>query len=586
VGYEVNSELPKITHKFPMLSLDKITTTEEILSFVENKKAVMSLKEDGLSVRIVYNSNGDIESLATRGDGKIGTNITSNLCAFSNIPLHIDTGGEEFIIDGEAICTFENFYRLNSELDVPYKHPRAVASGTVSLLDPNEAKKRKLNFIAWKFVQGSKRTSYGERLRELSEIGFDVAPWLYINTELIGQCICMLKDKAAELSHPYDGICIAIDDTSIWDKLGATSKFPHHSKAYKFAQEAEETTIRKFEFSLGKSGQLTPVAHFDSVVLDNTDVAKASCHNITYCKNLKLGIGARVNVIKAMQIIPQIIECLEEGEEFTYPIACPVCGGNTSIKKDNESEVLICTNPNCSGKKLAQFSHFVSRKAMDIQGLSEATLEKFIELGWLNQFIDIYHLSDHRVEMIKLDGFGKKSVDKLLGAIEKSRTVKLENFIAALGIPNIGLSAAKTISKHFNGNYEEFINAYFYWHFDWTKLDDFGNVMADSINSYLHDNLEAINDLVVEMNFIEPEEKVVTENTLNGLKFCITGSFTQPRDSLKAQLEARGAKFVSSVSKNLDVLFAGEKAGSKLAKAQSLGVKVAYEDELMKMLEV
>lgn len=586
VGYEVNSALPKITHKFPMLSLDKITTEKEILDFVGDSKAVMSLKEDGLSIRIIYNSYGDIESIATRGNGQVGTDITANLCVFSNIPTHINTDGKEFIIDGEAICTFSNFDRLNSKLEVPYKHPRAVASGSVSLLDPNEAKKRQLNFIAWKFVQGSNKVSYGERLQELYELGFDVVPWVYVDNNYISNCISMLKNSANKLSHPYDGICIAIDDTSIWDSLGATSKFPRHSKAYKFAQDAEETTIRGFEFSMGKSGQLTPVAHFDSIVLDNTDVSKASCHNISYCKNLKLGVGAQVKVIKAMQIIPQIIECVEEGDTFSWPSKCPVCGGATVIKKDNESEVLICTDPECAGKKLAQFTHFVSKKGMDIKNLSEATLQDLLSHGFIHDFADIYNLSTHQNDLIRLEGFGKKSVDKLLKSIEDSRNVKLENFIAALGIPNIGLSAAKTMAQFFK-DWETFIRVgvmgmTYGKYCDWTSLDDFGEVMANSLNEYFKSNRDKIIRLAAEMNFIVEEKS--TDNSLDGLKFCITGSFSQPRDGLKKQLESRGAKFISSVSKNLDILFAGDKAGSKLTKAQQLGVRVANEEELMKML--
>ena len=585
VGCKVDADLPKITHKLPMLSLKNITTIEEILDFIGRKKAVMSLKEDGLSIRLYYNKNGDLSIASTRGDGIIATDITSNICCFTNIPLHINTHGKEFIIDGEAICTFDNFDRLNSNLETPYKHPRALASGTISLLDPNEARKRKLDFVAWKLTQGSDKVSYGDQLCELQNLGFDVVPWCYADIKRIENCISMLKTRAANLSHPYDGICIAVDNTSIWESLGSTSKFPHHSRAYKFEQDAQETVVTEFEFSLGKSGQLTPVAHFNSVILDNTEVSKASCHNISYCKNLNLGVGAKVKVIKSMQIIPQIVECVEEGSIFEWPDTCPVCGGPTSINKDNESEVLICTNPNCTGKKNAQLTHFVSKKAMDIKNLSEATLEKFISLDYIKNFRDIYHLSDYYNELIQLDGFGKKSVDKLLLAIEKSRDVKLENFIAALGIPNIGSSAAKTISNRFDGDYEDFINAYFYWHFDWTNLEDFGQVMADSMNTYLHDNLEMINELAAEMRFVKRECKEENDNSLAGLKFCITGSFSQSRDKLKELLEAKGAKFVGSVSKNLDVLFCGEKSGSKLNKAQSLGVRIAYEDELIKMLE-
>lgn len=590
VGYGVSNELPKITHDFPMLSLDKITTTEEILNFVDGQKAVMSLKEDGLSVRIIYNKNGDIESLSTRGDGYVGTNITANMCAFTNIPLHISTNGKECIIDGEAICTFSNFERLNKKLEIPYKHPRAVASGTVSLLDPNEANKRGLDFIAWKFVQGSDKTSYGDRLDELTELGFDVVPWVYVNKTHITECINILKDSAKTLSHPYDGICVALDDTSIWDSLGATSKFPHHSKAYKFEQEAEETTIQSFEFSLGKSGQLTPVARFDTVVLDNTDVSKASCHNISYCKNLKLGIGAKVMVIKSMQIIPQIIECVEEGSVFEWPSTCPVCGGKTAIKKDNESEVLICTNQECAGKKLARFTHFVSRKCANIDGLSEATLEKFISLGYINDFKSIYKLSDHYDKLIEVDGYGPKSIQKLLLSIEKSRDIKLENFITALGIPNIGISAAKTIAKYFNNDFEAFMNTEigraYGKPFDWTNLDDFGEVMANSISQYIHENYSDMMALAVEMRFIIPEKSAIKENPFNGKSICVTGklnSFT--RDSINEKIVSLGAKAVGSVSKKCDYLITNEASGSsKYKKAVELNVPIITEDEFIKMI--
>jgi DNA ligase (NAD+) len=290
-------------------------------------------------------------------------------------------------------------------------------------------------------------------------------------------------------------------------------------------------------------------------------------------------------VFKANCIIPQVRYAEKDGdEEILIPTTCPVCGGPTSVKKDNASEVLVCTNPNCHGKLLGKLNNFVSRKNMNIEGLSEATLEKFISLGYINDFKSIYKLSEHKNKLILLDGFGPKSINKLLDNIEKSRDVKLENFIAALGIEGIGIAAAKTISEYFNGNYEDFINAYFYWHFDWTTLKDFGQVMADNMNTYLHDNFEMINELALEMRFLKHECKQIADSSLSGIRFCITGSFSQSRDVLKQKLEEKGAKFVSGVSKNLDVLYCGDKAGSKLTKAQSLGVRVAYEDELMKDL--
>lgn len=586
VGYRVHDELPKFKHDIPMLSLDKITTIDEILNFIGSNKAIMSVKEDGLSIRLMYNKNGDLVVAATRGTGIEGSNITENLCAFTNIPTHIETGGKEFIIDGEAICTFENLERLNQNLETPYKHPRAVSSGTVSLLDANEARKRRLNFIAWKFVQGSDSNSYGERLRELSELGFDVVPWCYANNNYIDNCLQMLQDSAHKLSHPYDGIVIALDDVAYGESLGETSKFPKHSKAYKFAQDAEETVINGFEFSLGKSGQLTPVACFDSVVLDGTDVSRCSCHNVSYCKNLRLGIGAKVKVIKSMQIIPQIIECVEEGESFTWPSECPVCGGATAIKQDNESEVLICTNLECDGKKIAQFTHFVSRKAMNIQGLSEKTLELLISHGFLHNYKDIYHLKDHRDKLILLDGLGEKSVDKLLNSIEKSRVITLDRFITALGIPNIGYSAAKTISSFCKGDIYNLFNAFFN-NFDWTKLDEFGDTMAYNIEEYLQSHVANIEELADEMHFIVENISSSSEN-LSGKSFCITGSLTHypNRDALVKVIEDNGGKYVSGVSKKTDYLINNDTTSTsgKNKKAIELNIPIISEDDFLKML--
>lgn len=586
VGYRVHDELPKFKHDIPMLSLDKITTIDEILNFIGSNKAIMSVKEDGLSIRLMYNKNGDLMVAATRGTGIEGSNITENLCAFTNIPTHIETGGKEFIIDGEAICTFENLERLNQNLETPYKHPRAVASGTVSLLDANEARKRRLNFIAWKFVQGSDSNSYGERLRELSELGFDVVPWCYANNNYIDNCLQMLQDSAHKLSHPYDGVVIALDDVAYGESLGETSKFPKHSKAYKFAQDAEETVINGFEFSLGKSGQLTPVACFDSVVLDGTDVSRCNCHNVSYCKNLRLGIGARVKVIKSMQIIPQIIECVEEGESFTWPSECPVCGGATAIKQDNESEVLICTNLECDGKKLAQFTHYVSRKAMNIDGLSEKTLELLISHGFLHNYKDIYHLKEYKNKITQLPGMGAKSVDKLLDSIEKSRAVTLDRFITALGIPNIGSSAAKAISKQFNGDHYDFVQALANG-YDFSQIDDFGEITNKSLHDWWDSKDPMVELLPVEMNFIV-ENDVGSSSNLDGKSFCITGSLTHypNRDALVKAIEDNGGKYVSGVSKKTDYLINNDTTSTsgKNKKAIELNIPIISEDDFLKML--
>lgn len=572
----------KIEHSKPMLSAAKTKDINEIKKFLGEQPFYCSYKLDGLTLCVRY-SNGEFVQAVTRGNGIIGEDVTEQAKMIGNIPMNIPYN-KELELRGECVVSWENFRKINENLEIPYSHPRNLAAGSLRNLDTNITKDRNLSYIVFECVSDlydddNLFDSKWDELGYLNHLGFETVGRCHGNIE---DCIEAMQPEFCK--YPVDGLIFEMCMKKYSKSLESTSHHEGCRMALKWADSTYETTLLDVEWNPTRTGLISPVAVFEEIDLDGALTTRATLHNVSIIKQLELGIGDTITVYRSNMVIPKIDDNLTRSNSLIIPDKCPCCGGKAIIKNTENSQVLMCINPDCSAKKIAKFTHFVSRNCMNIEGLSEATLEKFIELGWLNQFIDIYHLSDHRVEMIKLDGFGKKSVDKLLGAIEKSRTVKLENFIAALGIPNIGLSAAKTISKHFNRNYEEFINAYFYWHFDWTKLDDFGNVMADSINSYLHDNLEAINDLAAEMNFIEPEEKVMTENTLNGLKFCITGSFSQPRDNLKAQLEARGAKFVSSVSKNLDILFAGEKAGSKLTKAQSLGVRVAYEDELMKLL--
>ena len=384
--------------------------------------------------------------------------------------------------------------------------------------------------------------------------------------------------------NPTDGWMFEFNDLEYGESLGSTEHHDRKMFALKPEVEGYDTYFRGIEYNTCRTGVVSMTALFDSVEIGNTMVSRATLHNIDFFNGLELGKGDLITVTKFNEITPGIMDNQTRSGTYKLIDTCPSCGEKLIIKNTGTANILFCPNENCPSRNLAKFTHFVSKNCMNIEGLSGATLEKFISLGYINDFKSIYHLSEHKKELMRLDGFGAKSIQKLLDSIEKSRDVKLENFIAALGIPNIGLSAAKTISKHFNGNYEEFINAYFYWHIDWRILEDFGHVMADSMNDYLHDNLEMINGLALEMRFVKHECKQVINSPLNGIKFCITGSFSQSRDTLKQKLEEKGAKFVSSVSKNLDVLYCGDKAGSKLTKAQSLGVRVAYEDELMKDL--
>jgi DNA ligase (NAD+) len=388
--------------------------------------------------------------------------------------------------------------------------------------------------------------------------------------------------KADESKYPVDGLIFELCMKSYSKSLEATEHHEGCRIALKWADTVYETTLLNVEWNPTRTGLISPVAIFEEIDLDGALTTRATLHNLSIIKQLELGIGDTITVYRSNMVIPKIDDNLTRSNTLVIPDKCPCCGAETIIKDTDNSQALMCPNPDCSAKRIAQFTHFVSRKCMNIDGLSEKTLETLLSHGFIHNFKDIYYLSNHYNALICLDGFGKKSIENLLKSIEDSRNVKLENFIAALGINGIGLSASKTIAEHFNNKFDLVINATF-CKYDFTKMNDFGDVMANSLQSYFDEHITDICDLSNEMNFIV-EEKLI-DNSLEGLKFCITGSFNQSRDGLKKQLEDRGAKFVSSVSKNLDVLFAGDKAGSKLTKAQQLGVRVANEEELMKILE-
>ena len=587
VGYEVVSELGKVTHNHPMLSLDKTKNVDDVIKFLGNKDGIIMAKVDGLTCSLRY-VNGYLISAETRGNGEVGEDILHCAKTIKNIPLEINCL-DEVIIDGEVIITYDDFEKINVALpkDQKYKHPRNLASGSIRQLDSSVAAQRNMKFIAWKLIKGINSNSFFDNWLFMSSLGFDVVmllslPSQLVDKKLIEHSIYLVKEDAKNEGIPIDGCVFGYDDIAYGESLGATGHHLRNQLAFKFYDELYPTKLQYIDWTIGKSSQLTPTAVFDAVEIDGTEITRASLHNISIIKNIGLTNDCTVNVFKANQIIPQIDSCESDGNgEIKIPKTCPICGGKTAIKKDNESEVLICTNEECTGKKLAQFTHFVSKKGMDIRGMSEATIQDLISHGFIHNFKDIYHLSDYQNDIAQLDGFGQKSVDNLLKSIEDSRNVKLENFIAALGIDGIGSSASKTIASYFK-NLDAILDAY-NEAFDWTILNDFGQTTANNINNFFNSNITMVYSLSKEMNFIVPEQS--TDTSLEGLKFCITGSFNQSRDSLKKQLEDRGAKFISSVSKNLDILFAGDKAGSKLTKAQQLGVLVADENELIKMLE-
>lgn len=574
VGYEVKSELQKVVHNHPMLSLAKTKDWNEFIRYFGDKDVIGMVKMDGLTCSLRY-INGELVSAETRGNGEIGEDILHNIKTVKAVPHKIQYK-DELIVDGEIICTYDDFKPFAAE----YKNPRNFASGSIRLLDSNECAKRPLTFVVWNVIKGFEgENSFLKKLDLIEKQGFTVVPW---TSSFDWDAKDFLIEQAKKYGYPIDGLVGHFDDIKYGESLGATSHHSNAAYAFKFYDELTETTLRDVEWTLGRTSVLTPTAVFDSVDIDGSSVSRASLHNLSIMKNLGLTKNCTIRIFKANQIIPQVDSADKDGDvPIKIPNKCPVCGGAISIQQDNESEVLVCTNPDCIGKKIARFTHFVSRHCMNIDGLSSATLETLISHGFIHNYKDIYHLSSHRSELIRLDGYGAKSIDNLLESIEKSRNVKLENFITALSIPHIGISAAKAISNKFNGDPYEFIHA-LSSDYDFSQIDGFGEITNKSLHDWWKSKDSMVELLPMEMNFIVEEKSA--NNSLSGLKFCITGTFSQPRDAIKVMLESKGAKFISHVSKNLDVLFVGDKAGSKLAKAQQLGIKIADENELMKIL--
>ena len=459
VGAKVKSKLEKIRHERPMLSLDKCHNIQELIDFAKDDDCFLSVKCDGLSTRLIY-ENGKLVSAETRGDGETGQQVLFHIEQYCNVPMCIPVANK-YVIDGESVIFNSDFEIINRHLpeDEKFSNPRNLASGTLSNLDASITKGRSMRFIAWRVIDGDHTDGHFYRLKNAEKMGFTLAPMLtYDNKsndkDQLENMLHNLKKQANEIGLPMDGIVMAKNSHVKAESMGRTSKFFRHSIAYKFDDETYETKLKYIDWTLGRTGILTPTAVFNPVEIDGAEVTRASLHNINILKELGLTNNCTVYTFKANQIIPQIRSCKNDGcGEIEIPDICPVCNGSTVIRKDSESEVLVCINPDCIGKQLARFNHFVSKKAMNIDGLSEKTLEVLLSHGFIHDFVDIYRLSGHQNTLICLDGFGKKSVEKLLKSIEDSRNVKLENFIYALGIPNIGLSAAKTISKYFNGNY-------------------------------------------------------------------------------------------------------------------------------------
>lgn len=622
VGYEVISKLDKVKHSHPMLSLNKTKSIDDLISFIGNRNCVFSLKMDGLTILLTYD-NGKLIRAETRGNGIEGEDITHNAITFENIPLTISYKGK-LEVEGEAIITYDDFNKINEELskDKQYKNPRNLASGSVRQLDSKITAQRHLKFIAWKVpyieneiewydeetgenVTTKTLSSYANKLKCIKELGFDIVPYTTHTTfsdrtkQALEKTIEMLKGVAKEFSYPIDGLVMTYNDTSYAESLGNTDHHPKHSIAFKFYDDIEETILTDVEWQVGKSGHITPVAIFKPVDIDGTIVERASLHNLSIFNDFKLSIGDRITVYKANQIIPKIKENLSIKDKqnknviyIDYPELCPVCGKHTLVDKNNNSDVLTCSNPHCKGKILSRLSHFISKEAMNIDGLSESTLEKLLDLDCITSGLwSIYDLHDYKDYLYKTEGygFGKKSIDKLLANIEKSRTTTLDRLINGLSIPSIGKVASKNISKHFNGSFAEFNKAISNGSYDWTVIDDFGEVTANNIKHYFLDeaNVAEYRELVSMLVFETPEPQSQS-NTLEGKTIVITGSLTcfKNRQALVDVIEQNGGKVASSVSKKTDYLINNDinSSSSKNKKAKSLDVPIITEEDFLKII--
>lgn len=601
VGSEVVSELDKVEHTHPMLSLAKTKSVDDLIKVYNNKNSILSLKMDGLTICLTYD-NGVLTKAETRGDGHIGELVTHNAKVFDNIPLTISIK-EHYEIEGEAIITYDDFEKINQSLppDKKYKNPRNLAAGSVRQLDSSIAAKRHLKFIAWKVP--TEDYSMVSGFNKAKQMGFTVVPYTYVwstylcpdqvdiscNEELrvvFEQQIQELKNIADTLGYPIDGLVLAYDDIQYGKSLGMTGHHPKHSIAYKFYEDEEISRLRDVEWSMGKTGQLTPVAIFDSVEIEGTTVNRASLHNVSIFKELQLGIGDELTVYKANAIVPQIRENLTKSDTLKIPSVCPVCGYPTEIQKDNDSEILICTNPCCKTKLIKRLAHFVSRKCMNIDGLSEETLTKFVEWGWIKNLFDVYNLTQHYTDLAKLNGFGVRSVRKIQDAIENSKNVELDHFIAALSIPGIGTAQAKELAKKFK-TWDTFDEAG-HGSYDFSVLDGFGEVANKNIHSWFYAMYQEdrIPQLVRNLHFIDSNTE--TNDSLAGMTFVITGSLNHfaNRDALKNKLESRGAKVSGSISSKTNFLINNDinSTSSKNKKAIQLNIPIINEEYIVEML--
>lgn len=590
VGYEVLSELPKERHEKPMLSLDKTKEVSGLKEFLGDQKAIISWKLDGLTIVLTY-QDGELKKAVTRGNGEVGEVITNNAKVFRNIPLHISYKGE-LVLRGEAVIGYKDFERINEEIedvDAKYKNPRNLCSGSVRQLNNEITEKRNVKFFAFSLVKAEGidfKNSRSEQLRWLLEQGFDVVEHEEVTSFDIEEKVEKFANKIELNDFPSDGLVLVYDDIAYGQSLGTTAKFPRDSFAFKWADEIRETTLRQIEWSPSRTGLINPVAIFDSVELEGTTVSRASVHNISIMEELELGIGDRIQVYKANMIIPQIAENLTRSGVKNIPKTCPVCREKTEIRKVNNAKALYCTNPECQVKRIKSFALFASRDALNIDGMSEATLEKFVLEGFIKEYADIFHLNRYEEKIKSMEGFGEKSYNKLQASIQKARKTTLPKVIYSLGIANIGLANAKMICKEFDNNIEDIVNA---TTDRLNQIDGVGEVIAGTFVEYfsIEKHRKEFENLLLEV-IIPKDSEEKDKQIFDGVQFVITGSVNHfaNRNEVKETIESKGGKVTGSVTSKTNYLINNDttSTSSKNKKARELGIPIISEEEFLEML--
>ena len=590
VGYEAVDALPKETHESPMLSLDKTKDREVLRGFIGNHKTLLSWKMDGLTIVLTY-ENGELQKAVTRGNGIVGEVITNNARVFRNIPLKIAYQGR-LVLRGEAIITYSDFERINNsieDVDAKYKNPRNLCSGSVRQLNNQITADRNVRFYAFALVSAQDVEMHNSRefqMEWLRTQGFEVVEYRVVTSENLDEVMDYFAEKIVTNDFPSDGLVALYDDIAYGESLGSTAKFPRNAFAFKWADEVRETTLREIEWSPSRTGLINPIAVFDPVELEGTTVSRASVHNVSIVKDLKLGIGDTIQVYKANMIIPQIAENLTQSGNLEIPDTCPVCGQEAKIICENDVEALYCMNPDCVAKKIKAFTLFVSRDAMNIDGLSEATLEKFIAKGFIHNFGDIFEIEKYRDEIVTMDGFGEKSFDNLISSIEKAKDTTLAKVIYSLGISNIGLSNAKIICRYFDDDLDKIRSAK---EEEISAIDGIGPVIAGSLTKYFAkpENNQKVDHLMGYLHIVKEEK--ADNQIFAGKNFVITGSLERfsNRGEAKNLIESLGGKVTGSVTGKTNYLINNDvnSNSSKNKKARELGIPILSEEDFLKLAE-